>query len=265
MPEYNKESLRNTIVVAVTLCLVCSVIVSTAAVVLKPMQKENQLLDRKQNVLRAAGVLPAGANVDAQGRTVDELFSEFDARVVNLETGEYVEGVDPATIDPIKLAKDPAQSFDLDDADDTVKIGRRENVSVVYIRKTADGAVDKLVLPVRGPGLWGTMFGFLAIEGDLKTIAGLGFYAQKETPGLGGEVDNPVWKAKWPGVHLFDDAGEPAVRLVKTRSTDADAAAYEVDALSGATFTTKGVESLVNFWTGDLGFGPFISNLKTTG
>lgn len=265
MPEFNKEGLRNTLVVAVTLCLVCSVIVSTAAVLLKPVQKANQALDQKQNILRAAGVLPAGADVDAAGRTVEELFAEFEARAVDLTTGRYAEGVDPQGIDPIKVAKDPAKSMDLDDAQDTVTIGRRENVSVVYVRETPDGAIDKIVLPVRGYGLWGTLYGYLAIEGDLETVAGLGFYAQKETPGLGGEVDNPLWKAKWPGVQLFDDQGLPAVRLVKTRSPEGSpAAAHEVDALSGATVTTKGVENLVRFWTGDLGFGPFLTYLKST-
>ncbi|HEY5646762.1 MAG TPA: FMN-binding protein, partial [Pseudomonadales bacterium] len=96
--------------------------------------------------------------------------------------------------------------------------------------------------------------------------AGLGFYFHKETPGLGGEVDNPDWKSLWEGVHAFDEGGEPAVRLVKTRSPEGSAAAsHEVDALSGATLTTRGVQNLVRFWTGDMGFGPFLDNLRTTG
>ena len=265
MPEFNKEGLRNTLFVAVALCLVCSVIVSTAAVLLKPVQKANQALDQKQNILRAAGVLPAGATVDAAGRTVDDLFAEFEARAVDLTTGRYAEGVDPSTIDPIKSAKDPARSIDLEESQDIATIGRRENISVVFVRETPEGGIDKLVLPVRGMGLWGTLFGYLAIEGDLQTVAGLGFYAQKETPGLGGEVDNPNWKALWPGVRLFDDRGVPAVRLVKTRSPEGNAAAvHEVDALSGATLTNKGVENLVRFWTGELGFGPFLNYLKST-
>lgn len=266
MPEYNKDSFRNIVLVAVTVCLVCSVVVSAAAVALKPVQKANQELDRKQNILRAAGMLPSGANVDAAGRTVDELFSEFEVRVVDLQTGQFAEGIDPATIDPLKVAKDPARSIALDEGQDIATIKRRENLSLVYIRKDTEGALDKIVVPVRGYGLWGTLYGYLAIEGDLQTVAGLGFYSQKETPGLGGEVDNPAWKALWPGVRMFDDQGQPAVQLVKTRSPEGSAAAaHEVDALSGATLTTKGVENLVRFWTGDLGFGPFLQHLKTTG
>ena len=128
-----------------------------------------------------------------------------------------------------------------------------------------EGVIDKLVLPVRGYGLWGTLYGYLALEGDLTTISGIGFYNHKETPGLGGEVDNSKWKASWKGVRLYDLGRNPSVALVKTRSdSSSENAEYEVDALSGATFTTRGVENLVNFWTGDLGFGNFIERLRAS-
>ncbi|MEZ5560358.1 MAG: Na(+)-translocating NADH-quinone reductase subunit C [Pseudomonadales bacterium] len=265
MPERNKDSLSNILIVAVAVCLVCSIVVSTAAVVFKPQQKLNQELDQKQNILRAAGMLPEDSNVDAQGRGVDELFAQFKVRAVNLDTGEFTDSVDPASYDPIKAARDPQESKELSDSEDIATIGRRENVSLVYLHENPAGGIDRVVLPVRGYGLWGTLYGYLAIEGDLKTVAGLGFYSQRETPGLGGEVDNPNWKALWPGVKLFDGSGDPAVRLVKSRSPEgSEAAAHEVDALSGATLTTRGVENLVRFWTGELGFGPFLENLKAT-
>lgn len=265
MPEakFDKEGLNNVLTVAVTVCLLCSVVVSAAAVILKPQQVANQAYDQKENILRAAGVLPEGAEEDAQGRNVDELFSEFEVRAVDLDGGEFTDAVDPAKYDPIQAAKDPASSRELSEAEDIATIGRRENVSEVYIRRTSNGGIDKVVLPVRGYGLWGTLYGYLALDGDLETVAGLGFYQQKETPGLGGEVDNPLWKAKWPGVKLFDDNGDPAVRLVKGRSPESSAqASHEVDALSGASLTTRGVQNLVRFWTGELGFGPFLEHLR---
>ena len=260
---FNKEGLKNVLFVAISVCLVCSIVVSTAAVMLKPQQRANQEYDQKQNILRAAGMLPEGSNVDAEGHTVDELFSEFEERAVDLKTGEFTDAVNPDSYDPIAAAKDPAMSTDLTQQQDIATIGRREDISEVYIRRNEQGAIDKVVLPVRGYGLWGTLFGYLALEGDLRTVAGLGFYQQKETPGLGGEVDNPMWKAQWPGVSIYDESGDPAVELVKSRSPkDSPAAKYEVDALSGATLTTKGVENLVRFWTGELGFGPFLKNLQ---
>ena len=262
MPELNKDSLSNTFIVAVAVCLVCSVIVSGIAVALKPQQQLNKELDQKQNILRAAGMLPQGQTVDAQGRGIDELFAEFEVRAVNLETGEYVDGIDALAFDPIRAAKDPAQSMALSGEQDIATLRRRENTSIVYLKQGPDG-LDKLVLPVRGYGLWGTLFGYLALDADLKTISGLGFYAHKETPGLGGEVDNPNWKAQWPGVVLLDEDGNPDVRIVKRRSAEGTpSAAREVDGLSGATFTTRGVQNLVNFWTGELGFGPYLQRLR---
>jgi Na+-transporting NADH:ubiquinone oxidoreductase subunit C len=249
--------------VAVAICLVCSIVVSAAAVMLKPRQQENQQYDRKQNILRAAGMLSEGSSVDAEGRDVEELFADFEVRAVDLTTGEFTDEVDPESYDPIAAAKKPESSTELSQVQDIATIGRREDISQVYLRRNDQGDIDRVVLPVRGYGLWGTLFGYIALEGDLQTIAGLGFYAHKETPGLGGEVTNPVWKAQWPGVRLYNDEGNVAVRLVKSRSPQGSPQGrYEVDALSGATLTTRGVENLVRFWMGEQGFGPFIENLQ---
>lgn len=262
MANFDKDSLSNTFLMALAVCLVCSVVVSGIAVALKPTQQLNKELDQKQNILRAAGMLAEGSTVDEQGRSVEELFSQFEVRVVNLATGEYVDDIDPTTFDPAKSAKDPSMGRALSGDEDIATLRRLENASLVYLRRI-DGQLDKVVIPIRGYGLWGTLFGYLALDADLQTVSGLGFYAHKETPGLGGEVDNPKWKAQWPGVQLYDEQGSPAINIVKRRSAEgSSAASHEVDALSGATFTTRGVENLVNFWTGDLGFGPYIANLK---
>ena len=258
----NKDGLGNTFSVALLLCLVCSVVVSGLAVVLKPMQMLNKELDQKKNILRAAGLLAAGSDVGPGGRTVEEMFADFTVRAVDLDTGDYTDTVDVDVYDPIRAASDSSVSMVLSSEEDIATLGRRENISLVFI-KTIEGGIDKVVIPVRGFGLWGTLYGYLALENDLSTIAGLGFYQHKETPGLGGEVDNPKWKQGWQGVQLYDDVGQPAVDLVKLRSpANSNAARYEVDALSGATFTTRGVKNLVNFWAGDLGFRPYLDKLK---
>lgn len=263
MSNFNKDSLGSIVLVAIGVCLVCSILVSISAVALRPAQIANKQLDQKQNILRASGLLPADALVDDQGRGVDELFSAFEARVVDLNTGQFVDDEDPATFDPLRAAKEPSQSTALTKDEDLATIGRREHKSLVYIMRGADGGIAKVVMPVRGYGLWGTLFGYLALEGDITTVAGLGFYSHKETPGLGGEVDNAKWKALWPGVQVFDANGEPGISLVKSRSPEGSAAAAnEVDALSGATFTTRGVENMIRYWTGAGGFGPFLAKLK---
>lgn len=254
----SRDSLKNTFFTAFLLCLVCSVLVSGMAVVLKPIQVENKLLDQKKNILRAAGMLPANSDRAADGRSIDDLFAEFTVKAVDLETGEFVEGIDLDIYDPVKAAQKAELSRALSAEEDIATLRRLEKISLVYLVQ-GEAGIEKLVLPVRGYGLWGTLYGYLALDSDLTTITGLGFYSHKETPGLGGEVDNVAWKASWSGVKAFTEQRTPGVKLVKQRSPAGSMNAdYEVDALSGATFTTRGVENLVNFWTGDLGFGRFI-------
>lgn len=261
MPVGPREGIRNILVVSVVVCLLCSILVSFTAVSLKSAQDANKELDRKQNILRAAGLLPADAATDAEGRGAVELFERFEVRAVELDTGGFTDAVDPMTYDQQRAARIGSTSRNLTPQEDIATLGRRENIGLAYFKLDEVGAVERLVIPVRGYGLWGTLYGFLAIDRDLSSAIGLSFYTHKETPGLGGEVDNEQWKASWAGIPLFDDAGEPTVRLVKTRSADPS----EIDALSGATLTTRGVENLIAFWTGDLGYGPMIERLRTGG
>lgn len=263
--KINKDSLGYIVFMAVAVCLVCSIIVSTAAVALKPQQQINKALDIKQNILRAAGLLPEDSNLSPDGKSVDELFSQFQVLAIELDTGKVLADYPIDGYDPIKAARDPSLSRDLNGDEDVAVLGRRENVSLVYLLANEEGQTEKVVIPVRGYGLWGTLYGYLALAGDASSTLGLGFYDQKETPGLGGEVVNPKWKAQWAGVKVYNESGTPAVDLVKTRSpSGSPKAEYEVDALSGATLTTRGVENLVNFWTGELGFGPYLNKLRAS-
>lgn len=254
----NKDSIKSTIIVALLLCLVCSVIVSGAAVFLKPLQQANKALDKKTNILLAAGM-------ETEGQDIEALFEQFTPKVVDLDTGRYVSDVDPATYDQRKAAKDPKQSEALSGDEDIASIGRRANYATVYLLEK-DGQLDRVILPVKGYALWSTLYGFLALEGDGNTVAGLGFYEHAETPGLGGEIDNPRWKALWPGKKLFDANGTLAVDLVKgSVDPNSPKAVHQVDGLSGATLTTNGVENLLWFWLGENGFGPYLNNLRAGG
>ena len=252
----SNDSIKKTLIVALSLCIVCSVIVSTAAVVLKPAQEANQSLDRKRNILAAAGMLEEGVSVEEQ-------FANITTRVVDLRTGRFTDDVDPDKYDQLKAAKESSQSDALSTEDDIAKIFRREHYALVYLAADDQGEIEKIILPVRGFGLWGTMYGFLALESDATTVAGIGFYQHKETPGLGGEVDNPRWKALWPGKQAYSD-GELAISVIKgTVDPTAANAAYQVDGLAGSTLTTRGVSNLVRFWLSDNGFAPFLNNLQT--
>ena len=251
----NQDTIQKTLTVALLLCFVCSVIVSTAAVLLRPMQDANKDQDRKKNILLAAGLYQEGIEIDEQ-------FSVIKARLVYLDTGTFSLESDISSFDQRKSAKDPSQSMALTSDQDQAKISRRENQALVYIVE-AKGEFDKIILPVHGYGLWSTLYGFVALESDLNTIAGLGFYEHGETPGLGGEVDNPRWKAFWPGKQVYKE-GTVAIQLIKgvvdPSSIDSS---YQVDGLSGATLTSTGITNLLQFWLGQNGFQTFISNFKT--
>ena len=159
----------------------------------------------------------------------------------------------------------PKLSDALSGANDIALIKRRERFTTVYMVEQ-DGQIEALILPVRGYGLWSTLHGFVALKSDLNTVVGLGFYQHAETPGLGGEVDNPKWKALWPGKTLFDDAGKPIIEIVKGGVDPSSAqAGHQVDALAGATLTSNGVDHLLQFWLGEQGFGPYLAKLRTQG
>lgn len=255
----SNNSIKKTLTVAFALCIVCSVVVSTAAVVLRPAQQQNQELDRKTNILQVAELYEPGADVD-------EVFAEsITARVVNLKTGEYAEDKNPATFNQFEAAKDPAQSITLSGAEDMAGIGRRENYATVYLVGNPDNP-EKIIVPVRGQGLWSLMSGYLALKGDGNTVIGLSFYDQGETPGLGGEVDNPEWKALWDGKKIYpENEMDPAIRLVKggvgPKTPNAE---YKVDALSGATLTSNGVTNLLQFWLSDAGFAEYLARFRDT-
>ena len=247
------ETVGKTIKVALALCVVCSLVVSTAAVMLKPAQLANKELDRQRNILAAAGLLQVDVSVDEQ-------FKQITTKLVDLRTGKFTDEVDVTAYDQAAAADDKNLSVDLGDAD-IAKVGRRENLSLVYLVEK-DGQIDKVILPIRGAGLWSTLYGFLALEGDANTVAGLGFYQHGETPGLGGEVDNPRWKSQWQGKQVYK-SGEAALGLIKgTVNPKGADAAYQVDGLAGATLTSVGVTNLVKFWLGENGFQAFLNNLR---
>jgi Na+-transporting NADH:ubiquinone oxidoreductase subunit C len=262
-----KDSVKTTLLVALTLCVVCSVLVSAAAVALKSRQDANRVLDRNKNILAAAGLYDPEIHSDDD---IASLFAEFTPRVVDLDEARYLMdaeltalGISIASYDPRRAATDPAYSRALSKAEDIADIKRRVRYTMIYVVEDSNGMTEKIVLPISGYGLWGIMYGFLALDSDANTISGIGFYDMKETPGLGGEITNPRWNALWPGKKIYDAQGEVAFEIVRGRGNGD----FEVDALAGATLTSRGVQNLITYWLGDDGFGPFLKTLgpKTLG
>ena len=254
----SNDSLEKTIAIALALCFVCAVLVSMAAVALRPLQIENKALDMKKNILDVAGLLKSDTDINSA-------FSEqIEAKLVDVATGDYVEG-NVIAYDQRKAAKDPELNVVLTKSQDIASIKKRAKIAKVYLVK--DGEVIKsIILPVHGYGLWSTMYGFLALDADGQTVQSINFYDQAETPGLGGEVVNPNWRALWQGKKLYDESGQVALGLIKgvvdTSKPDAE---YKVDGLAGATLTSVGVTNLVKYWMGQEGFAAYLDKVKTKG
>jgi len=262
----DKDSMKNILIVALSVCFVCSVIVSGAAVTLKPERMANKALDRNKNILIAAGLYERGVTKDED---IDSLFESFEIRVIDMqaqrmlnerEAGEV--GIDFDRYDQKKASKDPALSVPLATAEDPASISRRANYSIAYLLKR-DGKLERIVLPIHGYGLWSTLYGFIALEPDGNTVSGITFYEHQETAGLGGEVDNPKWKALWPGKEIYGVDGNVALTIIKgSVNANAPGAKHQVDGLSGATLTSRGVHNLIGYWLGDKAFGPVLKNLE---
>jgi NADH:ubiquinone oxidoreductase, Na(+)-translocating, C subunit len=251
----NNDTIKKTLTVALLLCIVCSVVVSTASVLLKPAQIANKQLDFKRNILLAAGLLDEDKNIDEQ-------FELIETRIVDLQTGMFNDAIDPVNFDQRKAVKDPQLSDVLSSKDDIAGLSRREKYAKVYLVND-DSGLQTVVLPVSGYGLWGTLYGFLAVESDMNTVVGLGYYDHKETPGLGAEVDNPRWKSLWQGKKLYSRNGDVAISVIKGSVAPGSAGAeHKIDGLSGATLTSVGVDNMMKFWLGSNGYGPFLKNLK---
>ena len=248
-----------TIGFAGAVCVACSIFVAGSAVALRERQELNAVVDKQTQVLKVAGLVKDGEELSAA--EVSKRFTEnLVPRVIDLDTGEYVEDVDAAGFDMQAAMKDPARSEPA--PANQAKVQRLPAKGLVYELKGEGGAIEAIILPVEGKGLWSTLKGFIAIEPDATTVAGLTFYSHAETPGLGGEVDNPKWKARWPGRKLFDGESEVKLEVIKGQAGPAAEDPYRVDGLSGATITARGVSHLVQFWLGPEAYGPYLDRMR---
>lgn len=256
MPKLDRDSLTYTIGFAAAVCLICGVVVASAAVTLRPAQARNQLVDRLSKVLDVAGLVEEGEQLKG-----DEVIARFEKnvtpRVIALKSGEYADdAVDAKDYDPRKAARDPETSYAA--PENPARVLRLPNHGLVY-QVMRDDQIEGLVLPIQGYGLWSTMYGYIALEKDGQTVAGITFYEHGETPGLGGEIENPRWQARWEGRKVYKEDGEEVeLRVVKGNIGPPDEDPYRVDALSGATITSRGVSHALEFWLGPHAFGPYL-------
>lgn len=194
------------IMYSTVMVVVVAVLLAVAALALKPRQDANDLNEKKQNIL---------ASLSAQDQSYDEY---IDAYVVDKD-GKRIDGEDVFAL--------------LNDLPGTFEAGK------FPVFEAKDGRV---VIPVTGMGLWGPIWGYVALEKDMDTVAGIIMAHKGETPGLGAEISTPKYQANFVGKTIFDGDKFVSVKLRKGGAKDP---AHEVDAISGGTKTSDGVTAML--------------------
>jgi Na+-transporting NADH:ubiquinone oxidoreductase subunit C len=255
-----KDSPIRALLTVLVTAVVCSFFVSASVVMLRPIQLNNKLLERSGNVLALTGLLPAGGEVEDEALL--DLFKGLDARVVNIDEAELDSEFDPYTFDGRKAATDPELSVAVPSGEDVASLGRRSRYKTIYL-VWKDGELNRVILPIRGAGMWSMLYGYIALESDFNTIAGVMFYEQNETPGLGDQIAKPHWQAKWVGKKLYEDTDDVLFHVAEGPvAAGASGAEYQVDALTGATITANAVTALVHYWFGPNGYGPLLERMR---
>jgi Na+-transporting NADH:ubiquinone oxidoreductase subunit C len=247
------ESLTKTLMVAFMLAIVCAIIVSVTAVTLRPLQEANLDLRRQERMQEMVASLPGIAEL--LGTDSDGV---LEIHIVDIDNAKFSTDIEPENYNQREAATNPEFSITLNPDEDIAGLSRRANYAPIYMLRHKDD-LALIILPVHGMGYQSTLYGYLALKGDLKTIAGLTFYEQGETPGLGNRIEEAEWEALWAGKEIADANGEILIEVVRGQASGP----YQVDGISGATRTGNGVTNLLRFWLGENGFGPFLDKLKT--
>ena len=252
------ESPARTLAVAGAVAIVCAILVSTAVTVLRPYQLAYAAVDRNRSILRSAQIVDATAPVP--DRVVVSEFLELEPRLVDLESGTFTAIADARTYDYETALGNETELLPISASADIAKIGAKPRVMPLYVSP----ASGRVTLPFFGRGMWSTISGYLTLEPDLDTIAGLDIYSHGETPGIGDRIQNPEWLDRWRGKRVYDASGRVALRVGDSGGNPGLANEYRIDAITGATRTVDGLEASLLFWLGPDGFGPILDTLRNT-
>ncbi len=226
---------KYTVIFAFTVCVILSVLLSATYMSLKDRQELNRKLDRQKNILIAAGFTPDNAN------EIESLYATRVKSMVVSANGIIVAGKMPEQIE-VEQSKSMFPLFRI-------------------ISATDESVTESFVYPVEGKGLWSTMYGYLAVTPNGKTVKGITFYKQGETPGLGAEVEKDWFRKNFVGKKPYD--GKKVVGIEVAKGKASDQAAYKtksehmVDGISGATLTCNGVTKMLK--QGPAKYAPFFS------
>lgn len=202
---------------AAVMVVVVAAVLSFVATSLKPMQDKNVELEKMQNIL-------SSIQVEVSRDEAAEVYQDYILEELVVSEGSLVQGVDAFNVD---MAKE-------------IRLENDERNAPLYVAEK-DGNTF-YVIPLRGAGLWGPIWGYLSLEEDLNTVYGAVFDHKAETPGLGAEIKYPIFTDQFKGKKILDDQGNFLGIDVRKGGSTTD---YEVDGISGGTITSDGVEVMI--------------------
>ena len=215
--DVNKNS--NTFGFTVIMVMIVAALLSTAAIELKPFQDRNVELEKKQNILSSVGV-----TIDRDG--AEKIYNTYikSELVLNVK-GEKVEG----------------SAFDVDLG---VEMKKDANAQLLPLFISNVEGVTRYIIPLRGKGLWGPIWGFISLEEDLNSVFGAVFDHKSETPGLGAEINRASFEDPFKGKTIFEGEEFTSIKVIKGGAQDSDM--HGVDGISGGTITSDGVSDMLD-------------------
>lgn len=234
---------KTAMIVVMLFCVLCFAFVAFYFLVINKSAVAEKPDDKETAILKVAGLYESG-------KSEREVQSLYQARItpvtVDLDSGKNV----PRASDKcVTLAR----------SDDPAEIRKRCATEEIFIVQDAQHRIEQVIVPIKGQGAKGMMQGLVALEPDGRTVKSIRYYDLKETPELGGKVQEEAWTRQWVGKKLVDDEGKPVFKVLPpSQAQDA----HSVDGITGATMTSNGVQNSVNYWMGERGFGPFLARLR---
>jgi Na+-transporting NADH:ubiquinone oxidoreductase subunit C len=205
---------------ATIMVVIVAFILSTAALLLQPKQQRNVEIEKQKSILSSVGI-------EATTENAEQLYQKYitSSFVINSKS-EIVEGTDAFTIEVVKEQKKPLE----------------EQLFPIYVATLDDGSTS-YIIPLQGKGLWGPIWGYMALKEDLNTIYGVTFDHKGETPGLGAEINTSWFEAQFVGKQLFE--GDKFTSIMVQKGGAAPGDVHAVDAISGGTITSKGLQAMI--------------------
>ena len=220
----DKDSNKATFLFSSVMVVVIAVLLALTAIILAPYQAKNVRIEKMKNILTSVAI-------HAETAEAEQLYTKYISQQLVLNNkGEEVTG-DVAAFD-----------IDLKKELDKTKTGKAdEQLFPLFICKKEGKSY--YIIPVRGKGLWGPIWGYISLEGDMNTIYGASFGHKSETPGLGAEIETEKFQQQFIGKKIFDESGN-FVSVIVDKGSVAANDTHGVDAISGATITSKGVSEM---------------------